>query len=76
MTVSVCVCLFVCSAVDSNMEKQVELSKEREELNRAMEEMKLMDEEEKRRYVSKHVRSKPLSKNLSLVVPKLMSFGP
>ncbi|XP_044029482.1 cilia- and flagella-associated protein 53 [Siniperca chuatsi] len=35
--------------LDLNLQKQVELSKERDELNRVMEEMKLMDEEEKRR---------------------------
>lgn len=42
------------------MQKQVELSREREELNRAMEEMKLMDEEEKKRYISKHLGNNTL----------------
>lgn len=44
-------CLFLCSAVDMNIKEQMELSQEREKLNREMEEMKLMDEEEKRRCV-------------------------
>ncbi|XP_076614502.1 cilia- and flagella-associated protein 53 isoform X2 [Chaetodon auriga] len=35
--------------LDMDMQRQVEVSTERDKLNRAMEEMKLMDEEEKRR---------------------------
>lgn len=76
----VSVCLFLCSAVDMNMQKQVELSKERDELNRLMEEMKLMDEEEKRRYVSKHPGhtlclspSCPCENRLNSVGPELVS---
>lgn len=56
------------------MQKQMELSKERDELNREMEEMKLMDDEEKRRYVRILVlNSSPLYLDPFAVGPDLLN---
>lgn len=41
----------MCVTVDQNLQKQVELSKEKDQLDKVMEETRLMEEEEKRRYV-------------------------
>lgn len=62
-------------AVDMNQQKQEELSKERDELARAMEEMKLMDEEEKRRYVSNQPGCTLLGPGRVSVGPELVSVS-
>lgn len=70
------VCVFLCSAVDMIKQKQVELSEEAEELNRAMEEMKLVDEEHKSRYVNKHLGHKLCSFPFCSCENRMNSFGP
>lgn len=47
--------LVLCSSlVNKNMQKQADLAKEREELDQTIEKNKLLDEEEKIRWVSIH----------------------
>lgn len=41
----------LCAAVELNVQRRAELAKEREELSRAVEEMRVKDEEQRRRYV-------------------------
>lgn len=47
--------IYLSVTVELNMQKQAQLDKEREELIRTTEEIKMLDMEEKRRYVTKEL---------------------